>query len=85
MLFKTIFNVNLLHWYFLDEGESKFSGMSDKKKGKALKNYRFSNFLKIAPTDATQNLLKNHRILFRPQMQQILIIQTIFMDSIMMH
>lgn len=33
MQFKSIFNVNLYHGYFLNEGESKFSTMSDIKRG----------------------------------------------------
>ncbi|WP_299551308.1 hypothetical protein [Seonamhaeicola sp.] len=66
MIFKSIFNIRLYHGYFLNDGESNFSGMSDLNKNRILKNYKVSEFLEVRPTDATKKALKNHRILFKP-------------------
>jgi hypothetical protein len=69
MFYKTIFNINFQHAYFLDEGQTKFSptgtetGMTDEEKETALKNYEINAFIKIVPTKSTNKLISNHRMM----------------------
>lgn len=71
MQYKTLFNINIHHGYFLDNGQKKFltsnnnNAMSDDEKKIALQNYDFSKYLEVTPTKSTQVILKNHRMLVK--------------------
>ena len=70
MQYKTLFNINIHHGYFLDNGQEKFltsnnNGMSPEAKKEALQNYNFSKYLEISPTKSTQVILKNYRLLIK--------------------
>ncbi len=76
MYYRSLFNFNIHHGYFLDNGQEKFlpppnnnNGMSDADKEEALKKYDFSEYMRIKPTKATQKLLKNHRMLMKVNKQ----------------
>ena len=66
MVYKTVFNIDFNHSYFLDEGEAKFSTMTDEEKEDALHEYNVNDYLKIVPTKATENMMINHHLLFKP-------------------
>jgi hypothetical protein len=70
MQYKTLFNINIHHGYFLDNGQEKFltsnnNGMSEEDKKEALRNYNVSKYLQVTPTKSTQVILKNHRLLIK--------------------
>lgn len=75
MQYKTLFNINIHHGYFLDNGQEKFltsnnnNAMSDEEKEEALKKYDFSKYLIVSPTAATTEILKNHRMLYKKDKQ----------------
>lgn len=72
MFYKTLFNVNIHHGYFLDSANKKFLPvlvddelLSEEEKEVALENYTINDYLKIVPNASTKNLFKNHRLLLR--------------------
>lgn len=73
MYYKSLFNINIHHGYFLDKGNDKYLPidlvndvkMLPEDKNKALKEYDFSEFLNIIPTPFTQRIFKNHKMVFR--------------------
>ncbi|CAM1368147.1 conserved hypothetical protein [Tenacibaculum sediminilitoris] len=72
---KTLFNINIYHSYFLDEGERTFfelnggnngvTPLTDKEKQNLEEQYNINDFLSIQPTKETNKKLKNHRLLLR--------------------
>jgi hypothetical protein len=85
MFYKALLNINIHHGYFLDSGENKFLPiqndddiLSDDEKEKALIQYTIDDYLNIAPSKATQNICKNHRMLLRPHKEGFrLLIETL--------
>ncbi|NQY05985.1 MAG: hypothetical protein HRT68_07310 [Flavobacteriaceae bacterium] len=76
MFYKALFNINIHHGYFLDSGEEKFlpvnnsdDEMSDEDKETALENFKFSDYIRVIPTKATQQHFKNYRIIMRAHSQ----------------
>ena len=74
-MYKTLFNINIYHSYFLDEGERTFfelnggnngvTPLTDEEKKRLEEQYDISKFLSIQPTQETKKSLKNHRLLLR--------------------
>lgn len=77
MYYKTVFNINILHAYFLDEGNKKYAPevgetpMNDDEKNLAIKKYDINDYLKIIPVPNTITLVKNHRMMIIPHKQGI--------------
>lgn len=72
MLYKTLFNINLYHAYFLDEGNRKFHDLkgtglvlSLNDKDRIIAEYDSTKFLNIIPTDATSKKLEDYRLLLK--------------------
>ncbi len=74
MYYKSLFNINIHHGYFLDQGERKFLPIfpedeADKletdEKESALSEYDVSKFLTIQPTSSTKRIAKNYKIITR--------------------
>ncbi|MFT7900825.1 hypothetical protein VBY74_12680 [Tenacibaculum ascidiaceicola] len=74
-MYKTLFNINIYHSYFLDEGERTFfelnggnngvTPLTDEEKKRLEEQYDIGKFLSIQPTQETKKSLKNHRLLLR--------------------
>ncbi|WP_281233238.1 hypothetical protein [Flavobacterium gelatinilyticum] len=60
-----LFEVTILHNYYLDNGEKTFAAMSADDKEKMLKNFSVDSFLTIQPTLETNTELRNHKMLFK--------------------
>ena len=60
-----LFEVTLLHNYFLNNGEETFTGMSAAKKEKMLQQFNTDAFLSINPALETNTVLKNYKMLFK--------------------
>ena len=62
--YKTLFELTVLHSYFLNSGIEEFTGMTDERKEKMLKNYEYKNFLEIVPSLETAKIIKNKHLVF---------------------
>lgn len=63
-----IFNLNILHNYFLDTVDTENSNIivfDDTQKPEVLSTYNVSDFLRVVPSKNTQRVLKNHRVVFK--------------------
>jgi hypothetical protein len=78
MYYRALFNINIHHGYFLDQGERKFLPINledeaDKldvdEKESALNEYDFSSFLTVKPTLSTHRICKNYKIITRQHSQ----------------
>ncbi|AZJ34834.1 hypothetical protein D6T69_04560 [Tenacibaculum singaporense] len=75
IMYKTLFNINIYHSYFLNEGERTFfelnggnngvTPLTEEEKKRLEEQYDISKFLSIQPTEETRKSLKNHRLLLR--------------------
>ncbi|MGJ8744929.1 hypothetical protein [Polaribacter sp.] len=72
MYYKSLFNINIHHGYFLDKGNEKFlpidvgdDEMTEEDKKLALSVYSLSDYLTIKPTSATQKICKNYKVIFK--------------------
>jgi len=73
MYYKSLFQINIHHGYFLDKGEEKYEKvevsddeMSPEDKDEAIKEYNVSEYLKITPSDFTKTQFRNYRMMMRP-------------------
>ena len=64
--FSKLFEVQILHHYFLDTGTVRYDALSPDDKAAADKNYQVPSFLQILPTEACMSLMKNNGCVFRP-------------------
>jgi len=60
-----LFEVTLLHNYFLNNGEETYTGMSAAKKQKMLQQFNTDAFASITPALETNTVLKNFKMLFK--------------------
>lgn len=73
MYYKSLFNINIHHGYFLDKGEVKFlpididndEKMEDDDKEASLKEYNFLEYLSVVPTQSTEQIFKNYKGVLR--------------------
>lgn len=65
--YQTLFEVHILHRYFLNVGLTEFDQAPNDAAVQAVRQaYNVSQFLRIEPSPATRELLRNQRLLFRP-------------------
>lgn len=65
-LYKTLFQVKILHHYFLNKGAEVFDNIAEEKdKIEIFRNYDIQEFLTIAPTESCKKLLKQYRCVFK--------------------
>lgn len=57
--YKRLFEVRILHHYWLDEGGDVFDNLPQEKRHQRLLNYNITNFLSLAPTATTAQLLQD--------------------------
>jgi len=63
--YKRLFEVRLLHHYWLDEGASLFDNLSESRRNKLLLLYDARNFLSVAPTKSTGEKLRGLKAVFK--------------------
>jgi hypothetical protein len=56
--YRRLFEVRILHHYWLDEGAALFDSLDEKKKEKRISAYDFRQFLTVVPTDETLSRIK---------------------------
>ena len=60
-----LFEVTLLHNYFLNNGEETFASMTNADKEKMLQQFDTDAFTTITPTLETNTVLKNYKMIFK--------------------
>lgn len=65
LTYKTLFKVNILHHYFLNNASEVFDNMNDKGKSKMLKEYDVSDFISIEPTPSCAAIIRKNHFIFR--------------------
>lgn len=63
--YKILCEVNILHSYFLNDGNDEYNNMSAAEKSKMMKDYDINKFFNIVPTLETQRILKNNNIVYK--------------------
>lgn len=64
--YRRLFEIRLLHHYWLDEGSTVFDFITpSKRKDERLLTYDMRSFLKIAPTSATAKALNGHNCIYK--------------------
>lgn len=63
--FKTLFEIRLLHHYWLDDAATLFDQLTTDEQAKRLLNYDIRSFFQIRPTDSTLSILAATQCLFR--------------------
>jgi hypothetical protein len=63
--YKPLFEVKILHRYFLDNGAEDFFSMSEMEKNKQLAGYHLPDFFKVVPSAKSQSKLAGHNLVFR--------------------
>ena len=63
--YQLLFEVTLLHNYFLNNGEETFASMTNADKEKMLQQFDTNAFTTITPTLETHIVLKNYKMLFK--------------------
>ena len=55
--YKRLFEVRILHHYWLDEGATIFDNLPESERNKKLLNYKADQLISVSPTPKTQKLL----------------------------
>jgi len=63
--YKRLFEVRLLHHYWLDDGSSVYDTLPDAKKSKLLLTYDARPFIEVLPTPSTANKIKSLKGVFK--------------------
>lgn len=62
--YRVLFNLNIYHHYFLDNGSTVFDSNLGLKE-KQLDNYNFEDFCQLIPSEETQEIFKGNKIVFK--------------------
>lgn len=64
-IYRTLFELQVLHEYYLNSGPDPFRGMDSLQQKQMFKNYAYNGFLQILPTAQTRKMMDNHKLLLR--------------------
>jgi hypothetical protein len=64
--YQRLFDVWLLHHYWLDDGAGLFDNLADPKRSQRLQTYDSRPLFNVAPTPSTADSLSAYRLLFNP-------------------
>jgi hypothetical protein len=65
--FRTLCEVHFWHDFLLARGSAEFDGLAPELRERILAGYSLGDSLRIAPTEETTDVLRRHRIQFRPR------------------
>lgn len=71
--YNKLFEVKILHHFFLNKGEAVFDSMTDEDKALTMLNYDVRDFFDIFPTPECQKALSSHNCVFKATSQGIII------------
>lgn len=63
--YRTLFELQVLHEYYLNNGPDLFRSMSPQQQQLMFKNYAFNGFLQVIPTAQTRKVMENQKLLLR--------------------
>lgn len=63
--YSQLVHVEVLHQYYLDQGETSWQSMSEEGKARQLDTFNLSNFLQIIPSMKTVRELAGHQLVFK--------------------
>jgi hypothetical protein len=63
--YKTLFKVDILHLFFLNNGLKTYFSMSETDRAKQQDSYDINSFFSVIPTQETQQKLNGHNLVFR--------------------
>lgn len=81
ILYDTLFSVELLHSYFLDDGDVTFQSMNDDEKEKQLKKYNFLDAINVIPSLATYRIMKNHKLILVKESRGFKVLSNVLEDT----
>lgn len=61
--YRTLFELQVLHEYYLNDGPDSFRGMDPQQQQLMFKNYAFNGFLQVIPTTQTRKVMENQKLL----------------------
>ncbi|WP_343605893.1 hypothetical protein [Fluviicola sp.] len=64
-IYRTLFELQVLHEYYLNSGPDPFRGMDPKQQKLMFKNYAYNGFLQVIPTAQTRKVMDNQKLLLR--------------------
>ena len=73
LIYKNLFEIKILHHYFLDKGEEVWDSMNQEDKDTMEAKYDIRNILEITPTMDCTNVLSSHNCIFKPTSGGILV------------
>lgn len=81
--YKSLFQLDILHHYFLSGGTSnlEFSAMSDSQKAAQLKKYKLSDFLELRPDSNTKKIMRGLKQILVPTNTGIMITGSVNEDD----
>lgn len=62
IIYKVLFEVQILHEYFLNRGASVFGSLPQAQKQEMLNNYNIKEYLDIVPTSVTRGQMENYHL-----------------------
>lgn len=63
--FRSFLKLDILHSYFLNDGEKEFSSMNEEESKTQLESYSWKDFLEIYPSAKTSQMMKGNKIVFK--------------------
>jgi hypothetical protein len=63
--YKKLFEVKLLHDYYLDKSDEFFTDLPPDEQKVQLNNYDVGNFLHVSPAEKSVKLMRDHRLIFK--------------------
>jgi hypothetical protein len=63
--YSPLFNVNVLHHYFLNKGAQEYSSMTEEEKEIQLETYDINTILTIQPNGETRQKINGHNLVFK--------------------
>jgi len=73
LLYKSLFEVNILHHFFLNKGEQEWDKMSQEDKDKMESTYDIREIFDITPTQESKKALSSHSCIFKKTSTGILV------------
>jgi hypothetical protein len=71
--YKELFEVKILHYYFLNRGETLYNMMSDEEQAKVMLYYDVGEFFDIVPTKECKRLLDSYQCIFKQTSQGMIV------------
>ena len=79
--YKPLFEVKILHHFFLDKGDTNFFSMSEEEQEKQLTDFDLNSTLKIIPSTETNRKLAGYKLAFNPTTHGFIVYTSVSAES----